>query len=449
MTSAELTWSAGVPAIDHHSHAGYVRPGEHLHGFDGYEREYAMGHVEANIPHEVYVAYNQAVLVHDEERVRAIESEFAIAELIDESIRFQSTTVHAASLAEGTNALYGTGSRTALIEASVEQRRTDFAGLYDRALLLSGTEQVLTDIPEIDASVWSPDRYKPIARIDPYLFPFGHPPIVDRAEDSRKFRRVFRSILDGLLAAAGLDAPPAGFEDYRAFVAGSITRRQQSGTVGLKIASAYVRTLEFRRTSVQDAAAAYGRLHRAERAGEDVDAADHRVLADFLAYEIAAHAVERELPMQIHTGMGHTEPGLKLAGANPILLEQFLDTPGLNRLRVILIHGGFPYGQALAALSQARGNVFVDFSWMPYLHEHALHRMLQEWLEVLPANKVIFGTDTGSPEFHVSGTRRGRVALDAALSAGRASGLWSSRQASWLAERVLHENLRDVYGLGR
>ncbi|WP_285025238.1 amidohydrolase family protein [Plantibacter sp. ME-Dv--P-122b] len=449
MSTTELTWSADVPAIDHHSHAGYVRPGEHLHGFDGYEREYAMGHVEANVPHEVYVAYNRAVLEHDQDRVAALESEFGIPGLIEESIRFQSTTVHAASLAEGTAALYGTGTRATLIEESVEARRRDFAGLYDRALLLSGTEQVLTDIPEIDARVWSPDRYKPIARIDPYLFPFGHPPLVDRAEDARKFRRVFRSILDGLLATAGLDAPPAEFEDYRAFVLASITRRQESGTVGLKIASAYVRTLEFRRTTQADAAAAYGRLRAAERAGTDIDPADHRSLADFLVYDIAAHAVDRELPMQIHTGMGHTEPGLKLAGANPMLLEQFLDTPALNRLRVILIHGGFPYGQALAALSQARGNVFVDFSWMPYLHEHALHRMLQEWLEVLPANKVIFGTDTGSPEFHVSGTRRGRVALDAALTAGRASGLWSARQAGWLAERVLHQNLRDVYGLDR
>lgn len=449
MTTTTLTWTADVPAIDHHSHAGYVRPGEHLHGFDGYEREYAMGHVEANIPHEAYTAYNAAVLAHDADRIRELEVTHGIPGLIDDSIRFQSTTVHAASLAEGTAALYGAGSRAALIEASVEERRTDFAGLYDRALLLSGTEQVLTDIPEIDASVWSADRYKPIARIDPYLFPFGHPPIVDRAEDSRKFRRVFRSILDRLLTTAGLDAPPAEFEDYRAFVLGSITRRQQAGTVGLKIASAYVRTLEFRRTTASDAAGAYGRLHAAERAGADVDPADHRTLADFLVYDIAAHAVERELPLQIHTGMGHTEPGLKLAGANPVLLEQFLDTPALNRLRVILIHGGFPYGQALAAMSQARGNVFVDFSWMPYLHEHALHRMLQEWLEVLPANKVIFGTDTGSPEFHVSGTRRGRVALDAALTAGRASGLWSTRQASWLAERVLHENLRDVYGIAR
>ena len=116
---------------------------------------------------------------------------------------------------------------------------------------------------------------------------------------------------------------------------------------------------------------------------------------------------------------------------------------------MILIHGGYPYGSYLAAMSQARGNVFVDFSWMTYLQEHSLHRLLEEWLELLPANKVMFGTDTGSPEFHVSGTRRGRVALDSALSSGRASGLWSSRQAAWLAERVMHQNLRDVYGFER
>lgn len=439
-----LTYSAGVPAIDHHSHAGYVRPGDHAHGFDGYEREYAMGHVEANLPHEAYQEFTAATLRHDAETLARLESEFGIERLIDESVLFQSTTVYASSLAEGTVALFGDRPRAELAAAGATERRDDFLGLYDRALLLSDTESVLTDLPAIDASVWPHSRYKPIARIDPYLYPFGHPVSAERGADAPRFRRIFGTILGDQLALDGLDAPPATLGEYVDFVTRSITRRRASGFIGIKIASAYVRSLHFVRTDVETASAAYTAL---AGQGAALDPIAHKALADHLVYRIAELAVELELPLQIHSGMGHSEPGLKLAGANPLLLEEFLDTPSLNRLKVILIHGGYPFGSTLAAMAQARGNVFVDYSWMSYLHEHALHRMLGDWLEMMPANKVMYGTDTGSPEFHVSSTRRARVALDAALQAGRDSGLWSARQAAWLAERVLHQNLRDVYGL--
>lgn len=444
-----LTWSDGVPAIDHHSHAGYVRPGEHIHGYDGYERENAMGHVEANLPHDVYGEYTRAVFEHDAVTLGRLETEWNITALIEQSVLFQSTTVHAASLAEGTVALFGDRSPADLAVASADGRRNDFLGLYDKALVLSDTEAVLTDIPAIDSSIWPHSRYKPIARIDPYLYPFGHPVFTERGADAPRFRRIFGSILADQLRLAGLEEPPATLDEYLDVVRASITRRRQEGFVGLKIASAYVRSLEFVRTPIGDARLAYTTLQTAAQTGSDLPRAQHKALADHIVYAIAEHAVQLDLPLQIHTGMGHSEPGLKLAGANPILLEQFLDTPALNRLRVILIHGGYPYGSYLAAMSQARGNVFVDFSWMTYLQEHSLHRLLEEWLELLPANKVMFGTDTGSPEFHVSGTRRGRVALDSALSSGRASGLWSARQAAWLAERVMHQNLRDVYGFER
>lgn len=444
-----LTWSDGVPAIDHHSHAGYVRPGEYIHGYDGYEREYAMGHVEANMPHEAYAEFTRATSAGDTVSLAHLEADFGIERLIADSVLFQSTTVHAASLAEGAVALYGDRSREELAVAGADERRYDFAALYDRALVLSDTESVLTDLPRIDSTVWPHSRYKPIARIDPYLYPFGHPQFTERGADAPRFRRIFGTILGDLLGLGGLDELPATLGTYLEFVTASITRRRSEGFVGLKIASAYVRSLHFERTPRDVAEAAYRALRLARSEGSDLDPGTYKAVADHVVYAIAELAVQLELPLQIHTGMGHTEPGLKLAGANPVLLEQFLDTPALNRLKVILIHGGYPYGSTLAALSQARGNVFVDFSWMTYLHEHSLHRMLQDWLEMLPANKVIFGTDTGSPEFHVSGTRRGRVALDSALSAGRASALWSPRQAAWLAERVLHQNLRDVYGLGR
>lgn len=441
---SSLTYTDGVPAIDHHSHAGYVRPGEELEGIDALERENAAGHVEANLPVGVFDEFVAARGRGDRDALVRLDAAHGIEKLFDESILFQSTSVHGVSLVEGSRALYGDLGHDETVRVSRDRRRADFAGLYGEALDISGTAAVLTDLPWIDADAWTPERYKPIGRIDPYLYPFGHPAFRRRGSDTPRFRRVFATVLEGLLKTAGLDAPPATLGEYVAFVRDSIIRRQESGFVGLKIASAYVRSLDFRRRSRDEAEAAYTTL-RSDAASLETPA--YTALADYLVFAIAELAVERELPVQIHTGMGHAEPGLLLSGADPRNLEPLLSDPALNRLRIILIHGGYPYTSLLPALSQAHGNVFLDYSWMPYLHHHALERMLQEWLELLPADRVMFGTDTGQPEFHVASTARGRLALDRALTAGVADRLWTTSQAEWLASRVLNENLCRVYGL--
>nr|WP_227425747.1 amidohydrolase family protein [Pengzhenrongella sicca] len=448
-----LRYTDGILAIDHHSHAGYVRPGQQVSGVGHYTLENSLGHVEGHVPHADYQDYMALVESGDDDGAAALGDRLGIPALIAQSELFQQTTVHAVALKEGCEALYGTVPAQSLDAISRQARIDDPVGLYDRALLLSGTSGVLTDIPEIDATAWPHERYKPIARIDPYLFPFGHPAWTGRGTDAPRFRRIFFRVLHRQLEIAGTELP-ATLEEYKEFVLASLERRKAEGFVGLKIASAYVRSLEFVRTDVETARRAWSTL-RAEASrpfdGREAEAgltpAAHKELADHLAFFVAEWAVAASLPMQIHTGFGHTEPGLTISTANPLLLEGLLGDPALNALQVILIHGGFPYSANLTALAQMNGNVHLDFSWMPYLHHHAVGRVLEEWLELLPANRVMFGTDTGSPEVHVASTLRARRALDGVLDSGVRDRLWTPSQATWLAERVLHRNLCDVYGI--
>lgn len=450
-----LTYTAAVPAVDHHSHAGYVRPGQKIEGVDAYELENAAGHVEGRIRHEDYQGWMALVESGRKAEAGALADRLGIPGLIAESLRMQDTTVHAAALREGCEALYGKLSRDETIRVSKASRAADFAGLYDRALLLSDTAAVLTDIPEIDSATWPHARYKPVARIDPYLFPFGHPTWTGRGTDAPRFRRIFARVLERQLEIAGTDLPTT-LDAYRDFVIASLERRRADGFVGLKIASAYVRTLQFERVDAGVAKAAWADLAGATAgvresgrvpAPSDIPSAAHKALADHLAFTIAEWAAAERMPMQIHTGFGHTEPGLRISTANPLLLEEFIGDPALSTLPIILIHGGFPYSSNLTALAQMYGNVHLDFSWMTYLQHHTVTRVLEEWLELLPANKVMYGTDTGSPELHVSSTRRARASLDGVLESGVRDGLWTMRQAGWLAERVLHRNLCDVYGV--
>lgn len=451
--AASPTWTEGVPAIDHHSHAGYVRPGQHVSGVDHYVLENAMGHVEGHVPHADYQAYMGLVERGDDDGAAALGDRLGIPALVAESREFQTTTVHAVALKEGCEALYGPVPDDRIDEVSRQARLDDPVGLYDRALLLSGTASVLTDIPEIDGEAWPHERYKPIARIDPYLFPFGHPAWTGRGTDAPRFRRIFFRVLQRQLELGGTTLPTT-LEAYTEFVIASLERRRSEGFVGLKIASAYVRTLEFVRTDVETAREAWrtlgdgaARPFDGREAEADLDTAAHKALADHLAFVIAEWAVGANMPVQIHTGFGHTEPGLRISTANPLLLEGLLGDPALNTLQIILIHGGFPYSSNLTALAQMHGNVHLDFSWMPYLQHHTVTRVLEEWLELLPANRVMYGTDTGSPEMHLASTLRARATLDGVLDSGVRDRLWTPRQATWLAERVLHRNLCDVYGI--
>ncbi|MGO2660636.1 amidohydrolase family protein [Mycetocola reblochoni] len=437
-----LSYTDGVPAIDHHSHAGYVRPGQSLEPVSALAEENALGHVESRIPHADYQRWMAAVESGDSDVAERIGDELGVPALVAESRRYQATTVHDRALWEGAEALYGRHDEATLDRLSLQARETDFAGLYDRALQLSGTASVLTDIPEIDSTVWPHERYRPIARIDPYLFPFGHPEWTGRGTDAPRFRRVFSRVLDRQLQIADTSLPRT-LAAYVDFVMASLDRRRSEGFVGLKIASAYVRTLRFERTSRSVAEDAWASLSR----GAPLDPAAHKALADHLAFLVLEWAVANDMPVQIHTGFGHTEPGLRVSTADPLLLEELIGDPALNTLTVILIHGGFPYSSHLTALAQMHGNVHLDFSWMPYLQHHVMERVLEEWLELLPANRVMYGTDTGSPELHVSSTLRARRALDRVLESGVRDGLWSMRQAGWLAERVLHGNLCDAYGV--
>ncbi|MFS0911083.1 amidohydrolase family protein [Microbacterium sp. 179-I 3D2 NHS] len=441
--TSDLTYTDGVPGIDHHSHAGYIRPGARPEGIDATEREMALDHVEAQIPSDDFLAYVDAEREGDHETVAALEERHSIAKHFEDGVLFHSTSMHSVSLLEGARAMYGEMSYDEYAQESLRRRLTDPVGLYDEALKKAGTPMVLTDVPEIDGAQWSRDVYKPIARLDPYLFPFGHPRWVRRGSDTPRFRRIFSAVLQRQLDIAGLVAPPSEVADYVRFVRESIGRRQSDGFVGLKIASAYVRSLDFQPVAQSDAAAIYSSFAN----GTEVTEEAYKVLADYLLFEIAQIALDLELPIQVHTGVGHSEPGLRVADADPLLLQNFLDQPRFNRLKVILIHGGFPFTDHLTALAFGHGNVYLDMSLMPQMHGALLGRVLEDWLTYLPGNRVMFGTDTGNAEHHVSSSNRGRRALDRVLQEGVRDASWSAKQAAWLAGRVMHQNLADVYGV--
>ena len=429
--------TAGMPAIDHHSHASMSR----FRTVEQIERAYATAHLEANVPPEVFETFISARNRGDAAVLAKLDAEHGTERLMREAVTFRSTTFFSTALREGCRQLYGPPDDwDALMRVAGEwgARHPSFA--YDQAIDVANTPIVITDVPFIDRDLWNRDRYRQVARIDPYLYPFHPGAAPGRGTEFQRFHGVFASVLAKELKHYGFDQPPPTLDAYLQFVDASVRRRVSEGAIGLKIVSAYVRAIDFAPSTYEAAARIYGAL----ASGRDAERAP---LENFIARRLAQYAAEHRLPMQIHVGMGHPEPGMRIANSAPFLLESLIDTPTLNRLRIVLLHGGYPFGSDLASLAQTYGNVFIDFSWMPYLHHFYLRQKLSEWLEILPANKLLYGSDTSAPEFHVAAASYTRGSLNHVLHDGYVRGVWDAKQVEWLARRILFENTADVYGI--
>lgn len=427
--------TGGIPAIDHHSHASMSR----FRTVEQIERSYATAHLEANVPVEAYGAYIAARNASDAAALQRLDAEHGIEALLQAGVAFRSTTFFARALREGCRQLYGpAGDWDAWMRVARDWGARAPSYAYDRAIDLARTPIVLTDIPFIDRGSWNPEHYRQVARIDPYLYPFHSGQTAGRGTEFQRFHGVFANVLAAELKRYGFDRPPPDLDAYLQFADASVQRRVSEGAIGLKIVSAYVRSIDFGEATYADASRTYGAL----ASGQAVDRAP---LENFIVRRLSQYAADHGIPMQIHVGMGHPEPGMLIANSAPFLLEPFLNTPSLNRLKVVLLHGGYPFSSHLAALAQTYGNVFVDFSWMPYLHHYYLRTKLAEWLEILPANKLLYGSDTSAPEFHVAAAHYTRESLNHVLHDGHVRGVWDARQVDWLARRILWENTAEVY----
>jgi hypothetical protein len=156
-------------------------------------------------------------------------------------------------------------------------------------------------------------------------------------------------------------------------------------------------------------------------------------------------AADLGLPFQFHTGIGDSE--IRLAEANPLLLEDLLRTPEGSGGRVVLIHGSYPWHGELAYLAATKPNVWADLSLSNIFAPATVADRLLRILELAPAGRVLLATDGhGAPEtfwFAAHLLRRGWAEVRATLARGGA-------REPWLDEcerRTFEDNARELYGI--
>jgi len=223
----------------------------------------------------------------------------------------------------------------------------------------------------------------------------------------------------------------------------ALDRDLAAGAVGVKIGIAYRRSIRFEKVSRGDAERVFARLFG--HLGEGPSWEEARPLQDYVFHEMIRAAVERDVPIQVHTGLQEGN-GNVLTNSNPAhLTNVLLEYP---QAKFDLFHGSYPYmGEALALVKNF-SNAYLDLCWLYIISPTAAARMLHEAVEMVPANKIFaFGGDFIIPEGAYGHSVMARQAVSRVLTDKVEDGYLAEEEAVALARQILRENPATLYRL--
>jgi len=215
----------------------------------------------------------------------------------------------------------------------------------------------------------------------------------------------------------------------------------EQGIVAVKLFLAYQRTLQVDRYSKAEASRAFDRLWLSQKL--DLTFQDLKPLQDFMTRRLIELAAEQELPIQVHTGLLEGN-GNVLENSKPTLLTNlFLDFPDA---KFDLFHAGYPWAGEVSALAKNFVNVYADLCWMSAVSPAFSARTLDEWIETIPANKILAcGGDSNYVEGAYGHCKIARRIVADVLSRKVHEEYLSLTEAHWLAERLLRDNARELF----
>jgi uncharacterized protein len=220
-------------------------------------------------------------------------------------------------------------------------------------------------------------------------------------------------------------------DDYLATLDQIFQRAVETDAVCLKTTLAYQRTLEFQNVPRERAERAFGRP-KAELSSDQI-----KDFQDFVMWRLCELSAKHELPFQIHTGQA------RIQGSNPMLL---VDLIAANpQTKFVLFHGGFPWVGETGVIAMRHKNVWVDSVWLPQLSYTMARRAYQEWLEVMPSDRIMWGADTVQAEGIYATTVWTRQCLAEALAEKVERGELREADAQRIGRQILRDNALKLF----
>jgi hypothetical protein len=217
------------------------------------------------------------------------------------------------------------------------------------------------------------------------------------------------------------------------------------GMIGVKSGLAYNRILKYDNVPEKDAAEIFNRLLSADSDQKNLTSQELKSLQDYMMHRVLDLANEFKMPVQIHTGL-QAGNGNIITNSNPThLINLFMEYPDVN---FCIFHSSFPYGGELTTLAKNFPNVFIDMCWTHVISPSYSIRYLHEWLETVPANKIMaFGGDYSIVEAVYAHAVIARQVVSTVLVEKVRSGYLTEPEALDIANRILRENALEIFRL--
>jgi hypothetical protein len=231
-----------------------------------------------------------------------------------------------------------------------------------------------------------------------------------------------------------LGALPRTHGDYVSFLDAVLSQFVAAGGRAVKLMTAYFRSLRFDPVPDMEAERLFAR-GPAQLQGEGLERLQNNLFGHLLRM-LRRH----DLPLIVHTGYATRPDWADPAHLLPVLTHH-------PDLKVDVCHSGWPnHGTALIYAREIR-NCYFNLAWTPLLSRALGKRMLSEAIDMLPADKILIGTDTGTAEAFLGTVRLLRGLLAEVLGEKVRDGQFDSETATRLAKAILLDNPLAFYGM--
>jgi len=128
------------------------------------------------------------------------------------------------------------------------------------------------------------------------------------------------------------------------------------------------------------------------------------------------------------------------------LLNIFIRYP---EAKFILFHGGYPWTGDYVALGKQFSNVYLDLVWLPQISKTAAERTLNEMLDAVPYNKIMWGGDVLVIDDAVGSLELGKQVVATVLAERVDKGWMTKEVALDVARSIFRDNAISVFHLNK
>ncbi len=233
-------------------------------------------------------------------------------------------------------------------------------------------------------------------------------------------------------------------------------KKLSKSIVGVKIALAYRRPINFEKTTTADAERVFNKIYSQKvfrrielpdgarmNIPEGISFEEAKPLQDFVVHNVLQLSGTYQLPVQIHTGLQEGNENM-VASSNPVhLVNLFME---YKEVKFDVFHGGYPYTSELATLAKNFPNVYVDLCWLHIISPTVARRVLSELIDTVPSNKILgFGGDYRFVEGVYGHALLARENTARVLAEKVEEDNFTQKEALLLAQRLLRDNANELY----